>query len=162
MMWDMYMHIKPKHHCLIQYTMLSMPQTCYNQSTVGHLYSNCSWSGALYHCAIHPGTGSEPECRSHVCKTILSRTNTCQGGPIVQVSTRYSGIVTAVYHSVLSWCATWELKTIALTNKWFSSPINKKSLCHSTGVDTDLPRTGSLSPIQSRGQGGSGCMCNTS
>ena len=134
-----------------------MQHTCNTESTVGHLYSSCSWSPALYHCTIHPGTGSEPEGRSHVCKTILSRTNTCQGGPIVQVSTWYSGTVTAVYNSVLSRCATWELQTIGLSNKWFSNPLKKNSLGHSAGVGHHLPRTGSLSPTQSWGKGSGGC-----
>ena len=135
---------------------LRMQHTCNTESTVSCLYSSCSWSSALYHCTIHPGTGRKPEGRTHVCKTILDRTNTCKGGPIVQVSTRYSWNVTAVYHSVLSRCATWELQTTALSNKWYSSPINKNSLGHRAGVGHHLPRTGSLSPTQSGGKGSGG------
>ena len=136
---------------------LRMQHTCNIESTVGHLSSSCNCSSALYHCTIHPGTGSEPEGGGHVCKTTLSRTNTREGGLIVQISTRYSGTVTAVYNSVLSRCAMWELKTIDLINKWFSSPINKNSLGNRAGVGHHLPRTGSLSPIQSGGKGSGGC-----
>ena len=62
-----------------------------NESTASHLYSGCSWSPTLHHCAIHSGTGCKTEGRSHVCCTTLNRTDTCEVGSIVKFSTLNSG-----------------------------------------------------------------------